>query len=73
MDVSTLIRRTRPFQILEVLGAIFIIFFTNFNRNFCKQTMHGERDQTPRFAASDLVLHCLPISNKNDAMLILVN
>ena len=26
----------------------------------------GEPDQTPRFAASDLVLHCLPMSHKKD-------
>ena len=29
----------------------------------------GEPDQTPRFAASDLVLHCLPLSHKKDARL----
>ena len=28
----------------------------------------GEPDQTPRFAASDLVLHCLPMSDKKDAI-----
>ena len=27
-------------------------------------------DQTPRSAASDLVLHCFPVSNKKDARLI---
>ena len=26
----------------------------------------GEPDQTPRFVASDLVLHCLPSSHKKD-------
>ena len=30
-------------------------------------------DQTPRFAASDLGMHCLPTSHKKDAMLIWVN
>ena len=29
-----------------------------------------EPDQTPRFAASNLVLHCLPMSHKMDARLI---
>ena len=29
-------------------------------------------DQTPRIAASDLGLHCLPLSNKKDARLIWV-
>ena len=33
----------------------------------------GEPDQTPRFAASDLVLHCLPMSHKKGARLIWVN
>ena len=33
----------------------------------------GELNQTPRFAASDLVLHCLPMSHKKDARLIWVN
>ena len=33
-------------------------------------TNSGEPGQTPRFAASDLVLHCLPMSNKKDAKLI---
>ena len=33
----------------------------------------GEPDQTPRFAASDLVMHCLPMSRKKVAMLIWVN
>ena len=32
----------------------------------------GEPDQMPHFAASDLVLHCLPMSHKKDARLILV-
>ena len=27
----------------------------------------GEPDLTPRFAASDLVLHCLSLSHKKDA------
>ena len=35
--------------------------------SFCKD---GEPDQTPRFAASDLVLHCLPMFHKRDAKLI---
>ena len=30
-------------------------------------------DQTPRSAASDLGLHCLPMSQKRDARLIWVN
>ena len=33
----------------------------------------GDPDQTPPFAASDLGLHCLPLSYKKDARLISVN
>ena len=33
----------------------------------------GEPDQTPHFAAFDLVLHCLPMSHKKEARLIWVN
>ena len=33
----------------------------------------GETDQTPRSVASDLVVHCLPVSHKKDTRLILVN
>ena len=33
----------------------------------------GEPDQMPRFAASDLVLHCLPMSHKKESRLISVN
>ena len=32
----------------------------------------GEPDQTLHFAASDLVLHCLPMFHKKDARLIWV-
>ena len=33
----------------------------------------GHPDQTPQNVASDLGLHCFPMSNKKDARLILVN
>ena len=33
------------------------------------QANSGEPDQTPRFATSDLVLHCLSMSHKKEAML----
>ena len=32
-------------------------------------TNNGDPDLTHRFAASDLGLHCLPVSYKKDAML----
>ena len=33
----------------------------------------GNPDQTPRYVASDLDLHCLPLSHKKDARLIWAN
>ena len=36
------------------------------------QANSGDRDQTPRSAASDLGMHCLPMSHKKDATLIWV-
>ena len=33
------------------------------------QANSGDSDQTPHFAASDLGLHCLPMSHKKDASL----
>ena len=41
-------------------------FFLNFNRRFCKQN-----SGVPDYAASDLDLHCLQMSHKRDAWLIL--
>ena len=46
---------------------------SNSNRRFCKQTVEGDPDQTPHSVASDLGLHCLPMSYKKDARLILVS
>ena len=37
------------------------------------QENSGNLDQTPQSAASDLGLHCLPMSHKKDARLIWVN
>ena len=50
-----------------MLGGIFH-FYLNFDRTFYKQTV-----KTLRSLASDLDLHCLPMSHKKDAMLIWVN
>ena len=50
---------------LRVVGWYFSIFPQNFDRTFCKQTV-----KAPRYAASDLGLHCLPTSHKKDARLI---
>ena len=54
------------FVIVVFSGHTHLLFF---KRNFCKQTVE-KPEQTPRFAASDLVLHCLPMSHKKDARLI---
>ena len=48
-----------------MLGSKFQ-FHLNFKAN------SGEPDQTPHSAASNMVLQCLSMSNKNYAMLILV-
>ena len=56
----------QPISILLVAGRSFFIFYLNFNRTFCKQTV-----ETLMFA-SDIRLCCLSISQKQDAMLILV-
>ena len=55
----------------RVVGWYFFIFII-----FLKKLMFansGQPKQTPRFAASDLVLHCLPTFHKKDARLIWVN
>ena len=48
----------------------FFIFYLIFNRNSCKQTVCVDPDQMPHSAASDLGLHCLPMSQKWDTRLI---
>ena len=57
-----------------MLGSI-VHLHSNLNITFSKQTVSasGESDQMPRFAASDLVLYSLPMSQKKDARLIWVN
>ena len=50
-------------------GAIFH-FYSHLNRTLCKQT--EKTDQMLHSAASDLGLHCLPVSHKMDARLIWV-
>ena len=44
---------------------VFFIFFLNFKRTFCKQTV--ETDQTV------LDLHCLPMSHKKDVIFFKIN
>ena len=59
-----------PFPNLWLLGGIFFLF------KICKKLLlanSGKPDQTPHFAVSDLVLHCLPLSHKKDTRFIWVN
>ena len=59
-------------SILGLLGGSFY-FYYNFKRNFCKQTVENLIRRRVLNAASDLVLHCLPMSHKNVARLLRVN
>ena len=59
---------TSPFPILGLLGGILHLY-SNFKRKLYLQTVE-KPDQTPQSTASDLVLHCLLMSNKKDAGLI---
>ena len=70
MYFSILIDWTSPLQILGLLGGIFHFIQVLKETLF---TNRGEPDQTLHFAATDLVLHCLPMSHKKDARLIWVN
>ena len=65
MDLSILIIWMSPFRILGVSGVLFH-FYTISNR------YSEDPDQTPRSAASDLGLHCLPMYQKWDARLLWV-
>ena len=63
MELPTVMKWTSPFPILGLLGGIFH-FYSNFKRNFCKQTVKN------LIRRRHLVLHCLPVSHKKDARLI---
>ena len=65
MVFPTLIIRTNLFPFKVMLGNIFYLH-SNLDRTFDKQTVSvsGDPDQMPRFAASDLALYSLPMSNK---------
>ena len=68
MEFPTPINWTRPFH--SFVGLYFSFLF-----NFLKKLLYatsGQPDRAPHFAASDLVLHCLSMSQKKDAMLIWV-
>ena len=67
MFFPVIINWTSPFPILGLLGDIFH-FHSYLKRNFCKQTV--ENLIRRGFAASDLELHCLPMSHKKNARFI---
>ena len=52
------------------LKFLFVLFI--FIKNLIEHSVLANRrepNQTPQYAASDLDLHCLPMSHKKDAML----
>ena len=61
MNFPIYMGRTSLFQILGVLGSIIHLLANS-----------GDPDQTPRSAASDLCLCCLPMPHKKNARLIWV-
>ena len=71
MELPTDIHLTSPFRILGLLGGIFHSY-SNLKKKTLLFANSEEPDQTPRFAASDLVLHCFPMSYKKYARLMWV-
>ena len=60
MDLSILINWTSPFPISGVSGVPFQFYFEQIFLSANSE----DPDQTPRSAASNLGLHCLPMSQK---------
>ena len=62
---------SQSYQLHQSISVIRVVgifrFYSNFKRNFCKQTVEN------LIVAFDLVLHCLPMSHKEDARLVWVN
>ena len=55
-------------SVLVLLGCIFH-FYSNFKSTFNSV----EPDQTPRSAASDLIIHCFRVPHEKSARLIWIN
>ena len=70
MYFPILINWESPIPILGLLGGISHVY-SNFKRNISLLTVENLIRRRV-FAASDLVLHCLPMSHKKDARLIWV-
>ena len=71
MDPSILINWTSPFPNLRVSGVLF--FFLFYFKQMFLLANSQDPDQTLCSAASDLGLHCLPMSRKRNTRLIWVN
>ena len=61
MDSSTVICWTSPFAILGVLG-LFCCFYSISDGKSCLIAKNVDPNQTPHYVASDLGLHCLPMT-----------
>ena len=66
-----------PYQLEESISDVravvrYFHLYSNFKTNLCKQTVENLIRRRV-FAASDLVLHCLPMSHTKDARLIWFN
>ena len=70
MEFPTSVYWTSLFPFEGLFGGIF--HFYSFLKKFLSANS-GEPDQTPCFAASDLVLHCLLMFHKKKAWLIWIN
>ena len=68
MDFSILINWTSPFRILGVSDVLLSFLFCFEEK--CLLANSADSDQTPRSAASDLGLRCLPMSQNWDVRLI---
>ena len=71
MELLTIIHWNSPFLFSKMFGGIFHLN-SNFNRTFYKQTVE-KNNQSSHSVASDLGLHCMPMSHRKDARLIWVN
>ena len=70
VDPSIHINWTSPFPILGVPGVLFSFLFYFWLKFLLAN--NEDPDQTLRYAASDLGLHCVPMSQNWDARLIWV-
>ena len=67
---------SHPIQLDQFISNFWVVgWYFPFSFKLKKKILYAnsrEPDQTPRFAASDLVLHCLAMFHKKDARLIWV-